>query len=125
MNKLTSIIKILTKQNKSKMDNSQNELTEEDYELISQGLDHIINQQSGGFGNMLIETLIPDDMLDDPRVIKFKKDYAHEARKKEAELNTLKENAKVLQGKIITLKRQRIGNSSLAQVNSILNKNKK
>lgn len=93
-------------------------LTEKDFDMMVEGLEELPNK--GAAGDMLVD-LFSSAMLDDgPEKDKFKKEREAENKKAERKKELVKENVRVLQGKLITMKRLLIDNKLMEQANDAI-----
>lgn len=95
-------------------------LTEEDFKLIVDGLDAL--PEKGFAGEMMGDILV--GMLgkgDDEAKAKMMKDREAERKKKDAGKEIMKENIKILQGKLLMLKRYLQENKLLKDAYEVLN----
>lgn len=94
-------------------------LTERDFELIIDGLDNLPNKNATG--EMMGDLLIGLFAKDDPIALK-KMNEENEKRRSKAkkEVEMMKEDIKILQGKLLMLKRYLIEQDSFNQANDIL-----
>ncbi len=96
------------------------ELTEKDFQLLIDGLDAL--PEKGAAGSMMVDLLgsmmIKDD---DAARAKFEASRKIEQDKKERERSLLTEEIKILQGKLLIVKRLLQENNVLKQAHSIIN----
>jgi hypothetical protein len=95
------------------------ELTEHDFKLIIEGLDAL--PERGAVGEML-GTVI-EGLMDERNPAfkeRWKRELADRKRKEELIKEALREEVKILQGKLLMFKRYLMENNALAQVSEIL-----
>lgn len=94
-------------------------LTERDFDLMVQGLEHLPNKDTAGelMGELLFGAIVKDE--EERQKMKMDRDRqrAQQMREKQA----LVEDSKILQGKLLMLKRFLIENDLLKEANSIIN----
>lgn len=97
------------------------ELTEKDFQMLVDGLDCLPNKDmaSDMMEGLLVGMLKKDG--DSPQLTDFEKKRAAEKLKKERDKESLKEEIKILQGKLLMFKRFLIQQNALKQVDDILN----
>lgn len=96
-------------------------LTEEDFKLLVDGLESL--PERGLAGEMmgdLIGSMLADKNPEAQE--KIKRDREMKARKQESEKQLLKENIRILQGKLLMLKRSLQENKLLSDTYEIINK---
>jgi hypothetical protein len=94
-------------------------LTEQDFQLLVDGLDAL--PEKGMAGDFLGDMLTSMFTKDDPEAKeKAMKERQAERAKKEAAKNEMKENIKILQGKLLMLKRHFQENNILSQAYEVL-----
>jgi hypothetical protein len=95
-------------------------LTERDFELIIDGLDELPNRNA--IGEMMGDLLLGVVSKDDPEAnAKIKLDREERIRKNKKEKELMKEDIKILQGKLLMLKRYLIEQDAFNQANEIIN----
>ena len=95
-------------------------LTDEDFKLMVDGLDAL--PERGAAGEMMGELLI--GMLskgDEEKERQMKLERDDRRRKAEKDKESIRENVKILQGKLLILKRYLQENNALAQTYEVLN----
>lgn len=95
-------------------------LTDDDFKLLVDGLDALPNTGLAGemMGDILASMLIKDD---DPAKKKVLLEREEAKRKKKAQQDIMIENIKILQGKLLMLKRYMQENKLLADTYDIIN----
>lgn len=97
-------------------------LTEKDFQLIIDGLDHLPNKNDAGeimsdfFVGVFDKHSPPDKIIE-----KIKRDKEVRDRSRKREKDILKEDIKILQGKLLMLKRHLIEQGALNEAHNILN----
>lgn len=95
-------------------------LTERDFELIIDGLDQVPNKNQAGemLGDLMLGMLTKDD----PEVAaKMKAEREDRQRKAKKEKDLMVEEIKILQGKLLMLKRYLAEQDALGQATDIIN----
>ncbi len=100
------------------------ELTEEDFNMLIEGLDAIPEKGIGGLMMTgLFEALMEDKMdKNNPLYIQRQKEKQIEEKKRQQSLSTKQEDITVLKSKLILLKRFLLGEGALKQANELLKK---
>lgn len=95
-------------------------LTERDFQLMVDGLDCLPNKNMAGemMGDLLIGLIAKDD---DEAQEKFKRERELDRAKRQREKDGMVEDIKILQGKLLMLKRYLIENSALKETVNIIN----
>jgi hypothetical protein len=105
------------------MDIQHLDLTEQDFQLIIDGLDELPNK--GAAGDIMFTLLGATLAGDNPEAqAKIKAEADKKARAEKASKEQLKEDIRILQGKLLSLKRWLITQGALKQVNDILSPGK-
>lgn len=95
-------------------------LTERDFELIVDGLEELPNKNA--MGEMMGDLLLGMASKDDPGAhAKIKSEREDRIRKQKKEQALMKEDIKILQGKLLMLKRYLIEQDAFNQANDIIN----
>lgn len=103
------------------MDIKDLQLTEQDFQLLVDGLDSL--PEKGLAGEMMGELFVGMMAKDNPEAQeKWKRDRAIEQRKKETAKQQLKDDVRILQGKLLMLKRWMQQQGALKQAHDILEK---
>jgi hypothetical protein len=104
------------------MNNLENlDLTEKDFDLLVQGLDAL--PEKGAAGEIMVGLL--GAMMskgDDEAKMKFESDREKERKQKEGERLLLTEDIRILQGKLLMLKRYFMENKLLGDAREIINR---
>ena len=95
-------------------------LTEKDFELIVDGLDCLPNKNSTGelMSGLLGSMLLKDDT---DAKIKFEREQKERQIKADRQKQLLTEEIRILQGKLLMLKRFLIEQGALTETNNIIN----
>lgn len=93
-------------------------LTENDFQLMVDGLDAL--PEKGIAGNMMVDILSHSLMKDPEEREKFERERNKEKAKRDQEKAILIENVRILQGKLLTMKRIMIENNLLEEANESL-----
>lgn len=94
------------------------QLTENDFKMLVDALENLPNKNmAGNMMGMLLEGIIPEGEKRDEAIRMRKEKELREER----EADLLKENIRVLQGKLIQFKRYLIENRLLDEANQLLN----
>lgn len=96
-------------------------LTEKDFTLIVKGLDALPDSGAAGemMGDLMISMLVKKD--GDPKMVSdMERDREERKRKIKQERELMLEDIRILQGKLLMLKRYLIENNLLSQVTEIL-----
>jgi hypothetical protein len=94
-------------------------LTEEDFNLINSALEYYPEKESAGlFMVSMLDAMLADKTPEGRERLKQKQDQQN--RKALAERDRILEDVRVLQGKIIQLKRQMLTDNALRQANDEL-----
>lgn len=103
------------------MDIKNLELTERDFQLLVDGLDHLPSKDMAGemFEGLMMGLLKKDG--ETHQMSEFEKKRLAEKAKKDRDKEALKEDIKILQGKLLMFKRYLIQQDALKQVDDILN----
>lgn len=102
------------------------ELTVEELNLILDALEAYLKATSSSvIANAFLESVMSEEMRNSPVYAAYKRKEEEKMRKEKAEEVIRDENIKMLQGKLILLKRQLHEKSAINEVNSILDNNKK
>ena len=97
-------------------------LSDNDFKMLIDGLDAL--PQRGQIGELMVD-LLASTMIKNPESkIKIERELELKKKKHEAEKEILIEDAKILQGKLLMLKRYLAENKMLAEVNEVLNAKK-
>jgi hypothetical protein len=95
-------------------------LTERDFELIIDGLEELPNKNA--IGEMMGDLLLGVVSKDDPEAhAKIKLEREARIRNQRKEQSMMKEDIKILQGKLLMLKRYLIEQDAFNQANDIIN----
>lgn len=98
-------------------------LTDNDFKMLIDGLDAL--PQRGQIGELMVD-LLASTMIKNPESrIKIERELELKKKKQESAKEILIEDAKILQGKLLMLKRYLAENKMLAEVNEVLNPEKK
>lgn len=103
------------------MDIKNLELTERDFQLLVEGLDVLPEK---GISGEIMESLFVGLLKkegDSPELADYEKKRQAEKLKKERAKEALKEDIKILQGKLLMFKRFLIQQDALKQIDDILN----
>jgi hypothetical protein len=104
------------------MDLRNLQLTERDFQLLVDGLDTLPNKDfAGDIMEGLMMGMLKKDGGDNTQLSDFEKKRQAEKLKKERDKEMLKEDIKILQGKLLMFKRFLIQQDALKQVDDILN----
>src|SRR5687767_4633863 len=104
------------------MDIKKLELTERDFQLLVEGLDTLPNKDvAGELMEGLMIGMLKKDGGDNAQISDFEKKRLAEKLKKDREKENLKEDIRILQGKLLMFKRFLIQQDALKQVDDILN----
>jgi hypothetical protein len=105
------------------MDIKNLELTERDFQLLVEGLDTLPEKGLAVemMADIFVGMLKKDSSDDDRGFTDFEKKRIAERAKKERDKESLKEDIKILQGKLLMFKRYLIQQDALKQVGEILN----
>jgi hypothetical protein len=104
------------------MDLRNLQLTERDFQLLVDGLDTLPNKDfAGDIMEGLMMGMLKKDGGDNTKLSDFEKKRQAEKLKKERDKEMLKEDIKILQGKLLMFKRFLIQQDALKQVDDILN----
>ena len=95
------------------------QFTEQDFNLLVEGLEHL--PEKGMAGNLMIDILGMALIKDDGEREKMELKRETKRRKEEAAKEILQEDIRILQGKLLRLKRHMIANNFLIKANDILN----
>ena len=97
------------------------ELTDRDFQLLIDGLDELPNR--GQAGEMMVDLFagIMSKDADQNQISEYERKRNVERLKREREKESLKEDIKILQGKLLMFKRFLIQEGALKQANEILN----
>lgn len=97
------------------------ELTEKDFQMLVDGLDALPEKGVSGeiFESLMVGLMKKDG--DTKELSDFEKKRLAERAKKEREKEALREDIKILQGKLLMFKRYLIQQDALKQVDDILN----
>jgi len=96
------------------------ELTDSDFKMIIDGLDFLPEKgMTGEMMTTLFEGLLSDKSPENME--KLKKEREYRRKKEETTKEQLKEDIKILQGKLLMFKRYLIENNALKQVNDLIN----
>jgi hypothetical protein len=103
------------------MDVKNLELTERDFQLLVEGLDTL--PEKGLAGEMMTDLFVGMLKMDSDsnEISDFEKKRIAERAKKERDKESLKEDIKILQGKLLMFKRYLIQQDALKQVGEMLN----
>jgi hypothetical protein len=107
--------------NITNMDVKNLELTERDFQLLVEGLDTL--PEKGLAGEMMTDLFVGMLKMDSDsnEISDFEKKRIAERAKKERDKESLKEDIKILQGKLLMFKRYLIQQDALKQVGEMLN----
>jgi hypothetical protein len=96
------------------------ELTEKDFDLLVEGLDALPEKGAAGemFGDLLFSVLSKDDPISNEKI---KNERNLERAEKERKKIDMKDDIKILQGKLLMLKRYLIQENALQQTYDIIN----
>jgi hypothetical protein len=105
------------------MDIKNLELTERDFQLLVDGLDSLPEKNAAGemMTDLFVGMLKKDSDADSQSLTDFEKKRQSEKLKKERDKEALKEDIKILQGKLLMFKRYLIQQDALKQVGEMLN----
>jgi|GEM_PF-6448131 len=103
------------------------DLTEKDFDLIIAGLDHLPQKSLAGdmitdLMSTIIEDKLPDDRNAQSRFEMLKRDRDKKAKMREAEKKDLVEDVRILQGKLLILKRYLKQEGALKEATDIITK---
>lgn len=103
------------------MDLKNLDLTEKDFQLLIDGLDELPNK--GQAGEMMVDLFagVLSKDSDPEKYSDFERKRMAERAKKEREKEAMKEDIKILQGKLLMFKRYLIQQDALKQVGEMLN----
>lgn len=93
-------------------------LTENDFQLLVDGLDAL--PEKGAAGSMMVDLLGAAFMKDGEAKDEFERKRLLEAKKREEEKKMMMEDIRILQGKLLLMKRYLQENNLLKQVNEII-----
>lgn len=96
------------------------DLSEADFILIVKALDYL--PESGFAGEMITELMGALLVKDPNQRARLQAEIKHKSRGKDAEKEILKEDCRILQGKLLMFKRYLMQTHALKQANDILNK---
>lgn len=104
------------------MDIKNLELTERDFQLLVDGLDTLPDKNAMGeaMGDMILN-MVAGDKKDTPEFLEHQRKRELERLKAKREKEALKEDIRILQGKLLMFKRFLIQQDALKQVDDILN----
>lgn len=94
-------------------------LTEKDFQLLVDGLDAL--PEKGAAGSMMVD-LIGAAMLKDEDRPEFERKRKAESEKRERERKNMMDDIRILQGKLLILKRHLITENLMSEVNDSLSK---
>lgn len=94
-------------------------LTDKDFQLLINGLEYLPHKDAAGdlMIDMLAAAMLPKDS---PERLKHESDQKEAKKKKAAEKELMMEDIKILQGKLLILKRQFLEAGILKQVDEVL-----
>lgn len=103
------------------MDIKNLELTEQDFKMLVDGLDALPEKDTAGeLMGAVLEGMLGDK---NPEAIeRYKRDQLAKRKAKDREKENLKEEIRILQGKLLMFKRWLIQNDALKQVDDLFNK---